>query len=296
MGVTFQSGPAAVAAVTISPAAGAALAPPYPAFSMMMAKAIRLVAGPYGAKPTNHPCEGAFDTSAVPVLPAIRPGMVPQAAAGAGQDHVAHVAGEHARAVAASRNRSVARLRHSVLLACASREARRRTRSPPPRAPSAAASRRHRPGRSRSAEACRARAAAHRPCRGVSGIPRRPAVPTSGSGPSLTASCAKYALHEWTKPSCMSIVPCGCVSSTSSRTGRFQPGDLAPTRPSGSRAQVNVAAPDRVLPQRRRGRHQLERRSRRIQAVARAIEQASSRRIRSPAGREPRPMLSATDS
>jgi len=36
--------PLCAAAVTISPATGAALVPPYPAFSMMMAKAIRFVA------------------------------------------------------------------------------------------------------------------------------------------------------------------------------------------------------------------------------------------------------------
>src|SRR5262249_47563356 len=70
--------------------------------------------------------------------------------------------------------------------------------------------------------------------------PSRLAVSRSGCDPSLTASCAKYALHECTKPPCTSIVPCGCASSTSSRTGRFQPGIFAPTLPSGRRAHVNV--------------------------------------------------------
>jgi hypothetical protein len=45
-GVHFNTSPLCAAAVTISPATGAALVPPYPAFSMMMAKAIRLVAVP----------------------------------------------------------------------------------------------------------------------------------------------------------------------------------------------------------------------------------------------------------
>jgi len=66
--------PAAAAAVTISPAAGAALAAPYPAFSTMMAKAMCLTAAPYGAKPTNQLCDGLPDSSAVPVFPAIRHG------------------------------------------------------------------------------------------------------------------------------------------------------------------------------------------------------------------------------
>src|SRR5262245_50825843 len=63
-----------VAAETISPAAAAAFAPPYPAFSRMTANAMRLVAGPYGANPANQACDGAPATWAVPVLPAIRPG------------------------------------------------------------------------------------------------------------------------------------------------------------------------------------------------------------------------------
>ena len=59
-------------------------------------------------------------------------------------------------------------------------------------------------------------------------------------GPSLVASWAKYALHDLTRPSCMSIVPCGWVSSTSSRTGLVQPGMAAPTRPFGRRVHVYV--------------------------------------------------------
>jgi hypothetical protein len=66
--------PAVAAAVTISPAAGAALAAPYPAFSMMIAKAIRFVAAPYWAKPTNQLCDGLPETSAVPFFQAIRHG------------------------------------------------------------------------------------------------------------------------------------------------------------------------------------------------------------------------------
>ena len=38
----------------IPSAAFAAATPPYPAFSRITAKAMRRVAGPYGAKPTNH--------------------------------------------------------------------------------------------------------------------------------------------------------------------------------------------------------------------------------------------------
>src|SRR5262249_50039984 len=68
------SSPAAPAALTISPAAVAAVPPPYPAFSIITANAIRLVAGPYGANPTNQLWDGLPDSSAVPVLPAIRQG------------------------------------------------------------------------------------------------------------------------------------------------------------------------------------------------------------------------------
>src|SRR5205823_3509595 len=70
--------------------------------------------------------------------------------------------------------------------------------------------------------------------------PSRVGASTSGCEPSLTASWAKYALQEWTNPSCSSIVPCGRVSSTSSRTGRCQPSIFAPILPSESRTQVNV--------------------------------------------------------
>src|SRR5262249_51195777 len=68
------SSPAAAAALTISPAAVAAVPPPYPPFSTSTANAIRLVAGPYGANPTNQLWDGLPDSSAVPVFPAIRQG------------------------------------------------------------------------------------------------------------------------------------------------------------------------------------------------------------------------------
>ena len=44
----------------------------------------------------------------------------------------------------------------------------------------------------------------------------------------------------------MLIVPCGWVSSTSSRTGRVRPGINAPTRPSGRRVHVNVVRLDAI--------------------------------------------------
>ncbi len=56
----------------MSPASGAATRPPYPAFSTTTAKAMR--GDSAGAKPTNHECDGAPWTSAVPVFPAIATG------------------------------------------------------------------------------------------------------------------------------------------------------------------------------------------------------------------------------
>ena len=103
--------PACAAAVTISPAAGAALAPPYPAFSITIAKAIRLVAGPYGAKPTNHPCGGLPVTSAVPVLPAMGQAWLSQAAPRAGKHDVAHVPAEPLRVAGAEKHVRVSRCR-----------------------------------------------------------------------------------------------------------------------------------------------------------------------------------------
>ena len=69
-----MTSPREAADVTIPPAMDAAACPPYPAFSTITAKAMRRVAGPAGANPTNHECDAAPATSAVPVLPAMRDG------------------------------------------------------------------------------------------------------------------------------------------------------------------------------------------------------------------------------
>ena len=87
-----------------------------------------------------------------------------------------------------------------------------------------------------------------------------------------------------------SSVPCA-ESPTSSRIGLRHPGMIAPTRPSGSRRQLKLLFFQlRIQAQRGHRGHQLERRARRILAVARAIEQfvgrgldVASARARSPA-------------
>ena len=85
-------------------------------------------------------------------------------------------------------------------------------------------------------------------------------------------------------------MPWGCLSSTSSRTGR-PPWSLAHP---AVRQAAHVKPPDhRRLPKCGRGGHELERRPRGIEPVARPIEQRTSRR---PAGRLPPRRASARDS
>ena len=73
----------------------------------------------------------------------------------------------------------------------------------------------------------------------------------------------------------MSIVPCGCVSSTSSRTGRLQPvmlrADAAVRQARAGRTSCGRGS--RSWRSAADGRHQLERRSWRIEPVSRAIQQ-----------------------
>ena len=86
---------------------------------------------------------------------------------------------------------------------------------------------------------------------GVKEIPSRLAASSSGCGPSLTASCAKYALQEWTKPSCMSIARAdGCrghrrESAESSRGCSRRPGHPAAGRTTSRAVRIS---PDAARP------------------------------------------------
>ena len=91
------SRPSSRAAVTTSPASGAAARPPYPPFSRMTANAIRFDTDAYGAKPTNHECDGAPSISAVPVLPATSSGCAISPRPVPDDDDLPHGVGEPAR-------------------------------------------------------------------------------------------------------------------------------------------------------------------------------------------------------
>ena len=146
--------PLAAAADTISPAAGAAARPPYPAFSMMMANAILFVGATVRRKADEPGVRRRLPTSAVPVFPAIRHGWRSRLRPVPVEDGIAHVLRQRAPrrpakqacvcALSDGRASSLRFAKHAA-----------GPRSPPPPAPSAAASRPRRPGRSRPAEACR---------------------------------------------------------------------------------------------------------------------------------------------
>ena len=241
MVITLQSARRPRRRVTISPAAGAALAPPYPAFSMTIANAIRRLAGPNGANPTNQPCEASPATSAVPVFPAISQGWLRRLRPVPPSTTSRMIAAEQPRGAGihdrCGLRRGGVSGRFDVGLAqhavgrdrCGDRRHPQRRRDDL-RLPVADLRQRlgdpligPRPGRL----SCL-----------VSGIRSRLGGVEQRLRAELRRQAARSRRCTNAPPSCMPIVPCGCVSSTSSRTGRPQPGMAAPTRPSGSAPQV----------------------------------------------------------
>ena len=105
-------------------------------------------------------------------------------------------------------------------------------------------------------------------------MPSREAVSSIASGPTRSASWAKYALHEWTMPlvhvdravrvSVQHVVP-----DRSAPAGNLR----AHTAVRQPRAHERLSAPLVALSKRRGGGHELERRTRWIEAVAGAVEQ-----------------------
>ena len=228
--------PAAAAAETISPAIGAAASPPYPASSTITATAIFFFAAPNGAKPTNHACDGRPATSAVPVFPAMRHGLL----LSVGQClRARHRACSHR----AGRRRAAAGTRRAWLSSPpappAHRAERLRLRWQPPRAPCAAASPPRRPDRTRLVAGYRedARSSVKAP-RQSRVVRRYRAAPwdrhaTRVERNTHCTSAPRPRAYQW----CRAHV----VSSTSSRTGRAQPRIRTPTRPSGRTEHVNVS-------------------------------------------------------